>query len=242
MSDFLNPHLTRPAVRWTAGTALPALEQTGPAAPLLVDATTGRLMVDTEANLTADLSLIEGKQDTTNALLTTTAADIASVKTQLATGSVAVTGGGGGGGGASAAYNSTLPTYTSGASTTLQTDVNGRLITAIPSGSATSANQVTANASLSSIVGNTSSGSTSSVSSFTSTSSSSIVSSGSRKAITIYNAGAGDLYVLLGTGTASSTNYSFVVGVSDLVTVANFTGALQGIFSATGTAQVSIIS
>jgi hypothetical protein len=80
MSDFLNPHLTRPAVRWTSGNALPAIEQTGPAAPLLVDATTGRLMVDTEANLTADLSLIEGKQDTTNAILTTTAADVASLK------------------------------------------------------------------------------------------------------------------------------------------------------------------
>jgi hypothetical protein len=99
------------------------------AALLHIDKDTGRLLVDTEANLTADLSLIESKQDTTNALLTTQAADLASVKTQLATGSIAVTGGGGGGGGASAAYNSTLPTYTSGASSTLQTDVNGRLIT-----------------------------------------------------------------------------------------------------------------
>lgn len=80
MSDFLNPHLTRPAVRWTSGDALPAIEQTGPAAPLLVDATTGRLMVDTEANLTADLSDIEGKQDVTNAILTTTAADTALIK------------------------------------------------------------------------------------------------------------------------------------------------------------------
>jgi hypothetical protein len=84
MSDFLNPHLTRPAVRWTSGDALPAVEQTGPAAPLLVDATTGRLLVDTEANLTADLSDIENKQDTTNALLTTTAADVAATKASAA--------------------------------------------------------------------------------------------------------------------------------------------------------------
>jgi hypothetical protein len=41
-------------------------------------------MVDTEANLTADLSDIEGKQDTTNALLTTTAADTALIKTSSA--------------------------------------------------------------------------------------------------------------------------------------------------------------
>ena len=132
MSDFLNPHLTRPAVRWTSGDALPAVEHTGPAAPLLVDSTTGRLLVDTEANLSADLSSIESKQDTTNAILTTTAADLAAVKTQLSTGTIAVTGGGGGGGSASAAYNATLPTYTSGASTTLQTDQNGRLITTGP--------------------------------------------------------------------------------------------------------------
>jgi hypothetical protein len=84
MSDFLNPHLTRPAVRWTSGDALPAVEQTGPAAPLLVDATTGRLLVDTEANLTADLSDIEGKQDVTNAILTTTAADVAATKASAA--------------------------------------------------------------------------------------------------------------------------------------------------------------
>jgi hypothetical protein len=84
MSDFLNPHLTRPAVRWTSGDALPAVEQTGPAAPLLVDATTGRLLVDTEANLSADLSDIENKQDTTNAILTTTAADVAATKASAA--------------------------------------------------------------------------------------------------------------------------------------------------------------
>ena len=84
MSDFLNPHLQRPAVRWTSGDALPAVEQTGPAAPLLVDATTGRLLVDTEANLSADLSDIENKQDTTNAILTTTAADVAATKASAA--------------------------------------------------------------------------------------------------------------------------------------------------------------
>lgn len=124
---------------------------------------------------------IEGKQDITNALLTTTAADIAFIKayTNVTKGSgvvdantqrvtlatdgpgvqnlttiasntsplsgvtqtsasgkvgldVNIIAGGGGGGGASAAYNATLPTYTSGSSTVLQTDVNGRLITTGP--------------------------------------------------------------------------------------------------------------
>jgi len=84
MSDFLNPHITRPAIRWTSGDALPAIEQTGNAAPLLIDSTTGRLLVDTEANLTADLSLIESKQDTTNGILATQAADTALIKASAA--------------------------------------------------------------------------------------------------------------------------------------------------------------
>ena len=126
MSDFLNPHLTRPAVRWTSGDALPAIEQTGPAAPLLVDASTGRLLVDTEANLSADLSDIENKQDVTNALLTTTAADVAAVKTQLATGSIAVTGGGGGGSSSFSIPAFTSKTFTSsGGNITVITYFNG---------------------------------------------------------------------------------------------------------------------
>jgi hypothetical protein len=84
MSDFLNPHLQRPAIRWTSGDTLPAVEQTGPAAPLLIDATTGRLMVDALTASEADLAIIEAKQDTTNALLTTTSADVAATKASAA--------------------------------------------------------------------------------------------------------------------------------------------------------------
>jgi hypothetical protein len=84
MSEFLNPHITRPAIRWTSGDALPALEQTGNAAPLLIDSTTGRLLVDTEANLTADLSLIESKMDTANGIATGAAADTALIKASAA--------------------------------------------------------------------------------------------------------------------------------------------------------------
>lgn len=84
MSDFLNPHLTRPAIRWTSGDALPAIETTGQAAPLLIDSTTGRLLVDTEANLTADLTLIESKMDTANGIATGQAADTALIKASSA--------------------------------------------------------------------------------------------------------------------------------------------------------------
>jgi len=105
-------------------------DPSGNKVPIAVDAAgkiqIGGVQLD---NLNVNTDQIEAKQDVTNALLTTQAADTASIKTQLATGSIAVTGGGGGSGGASAAYNATLPTYTSGASSTLQTDINGKLIT-----------------------------------------------------------------------------------------------------------------
>ena len=84
MSDFNNPYVRKPAIRWVAGTPLPDMEGQGVAAPLLVDSATGRLMVDTEANLTADLSLIESKMDTANGIATTQAADVAIVKTNTA--------------------------------------------------------------------------------------------------------------------------------------------------------------
>ena len=106
--------------------------------PLLVDAVTGRLLTDSKATIATDLSVIEGN-------LATIAADLAAplknadgagnaLTSTLVTGKQAldvnvVAGGGGGGGGASAQYNATLPTYTSGAAATLQTDVNGRLLT-----------------------------------------------------------------------------------------------------------------
>ena len=151
-------------------------DPTGNKVPVAVDAA-GKLQIGgvqlDALNLNTDQ--IESKQDTTNAILTTTAADLAAVKNQLATGTVTVSGGGGGGG-TSAQYNSTLPTYTSGATTSLQTDVNGRLITTggltdtqlrasavpvsastlpLPSGAATSANQTTSNTSLATIATNT---------------------------------------------------------------------------------------
>jgi len=84
MSDFLNPNLQRPAIRWTAGDALPAIEQTGPAAPLLIDKTTGRLMVDALGASAADLSIIQGQLSTITGIETASAADIAATKSSAA--------------------------------------------------------------------------------------------------------------------------------------------------------------
>lgn len=75
-----NPHVQATALRWTQGDTLPPIDATGKAAPLLVDATTGKLLVDAQANVSADLTTIEGKQDTTNAILTAQAADVVTIK------------------------------------------------------------------------------------------------------------------------------------------------------------------
>jgi hypothetical protein len=80
MSDFLNPHVSRPAIRWTSGTALPAIEQTGLAAPLLISSTTGRLLVDSVGASEADLTLIQSKLDTSNGIATGAAADTNAIK------------------------------------------------------------------------------------------------------------------------------------------------------------------
>ena len=84
MSEFLNPHITRPAIRWTSGDALPALEQTGHAAPLLISSTTGRLLVDSVGASEADLTLIQSKLDTSNGIATGAAADTNAIKASAA--------------------------------------------------------------------------------------------------------------------------------------------------------------
>jgi hypothetical protein len=75
MSDFLNPYVRKPAIRWVAGTPLPDMEREGVAAPLLVDATTGALIVTGGGGGggSTDMSV-------TNGILTTTAADTAIIK------------------------------------------------------------------------------------------------------------------------------------------------------------------
>lgn len=121
--------------------------------PILIDSTgkiqVGGVQLD---NLNVNTDQIEAKQDTTNAILTTTAADLASVKNQLATGTVTVSGGGGGGGSSSVTLSGvgagvTLPvsgTVTSGRNWNLavSTDSLTAAISSLPAITGT----VTANA------------------------------------------------------------------------------------------------
>ena len=81
------------------------------------------------------------------------------------------------------------------------------------------------------------------VSSFTSTTSTTLkASNSSRKLLTIYNEGAGNLHVLYGIGTASTTNYSVKLATGDYLEVDKYTGQLTAIFASAGTARVTEIT
>ena len=83
----------------------------------------------------------------------------------------------------------------------------------------------------------------STVSSFTSTTSSTLKSSNSsRKLLTIYNEGAGNLHVLYGSGTASTTNYSVRLSTGDYLEIEKYTGQVNAIFATAGTARVTEIT
>jgi hypothetical protein len=85
--------------------------------------------------------------------------------------------------------------------------------------------------------------STASVTTFTSTSSAQILAANSsRKGIVLYNQGAGNVFVLLGTGTASASNFTVGLGTSDTVTITGWTGAVQGIFATAGTLNITELS
>ena len=83
----------------------------------------------------------------------------------------------------------------------------------------------------------------STVSSFTSTTSATLKASNtSRKLLTIYNEGAGNLHVLYGGGTASTTNYSVKLSTGDYLEIDKYTGDVKAIFASAGTSRVTEIT
>jgi len=81
------------------------------------------------------------------------------------------------------------------------------------------------------------------VTSFTSTSSSVLRSSNSnRKLLTVFNEGTGTLFILLGSGTASTTNYSLRILSGDYYELEKYTGEVTAIFASTGTARITEIT
>jgi hypothetical protein len=88
------------------------------------------------------------------------------------------------------------------------------------------------------------SSSTSSATSFTTvtTSAQVLAANSARKGIVFYNQGAGNAFVLLGSGTASATSLTVGLGASDTVTVTGWTGAVQAYLSAAATLNITELS
>ena len=69
-----------------------------------------------------------------------------------------------------------------------------------------------------------------------------MASNSARKLLTVFNEGAGLLYLLHGAGTASTANYSVRVSSGDYLEIEKYTGTVTGIYGAAGTARVTEIS
>jgi len=81
------------------------------------------------------------------------------------------------------------------------------------------------------------------VTTFTSITSATLIASNtSRKMLTIQNTGAGILYVLFGTGTASSTNFSLQMNSGDYYENGFYNGQVNAIFATAGTAYVTSLT
>ena len=61
-----------------------------------------------------------------------------------------------------------------------------------------------------------------------------------RNAVVVQNDDANRLYVLLGTGTASSTNYSFSLAQNENALLPDYQGALTGIWAADGSGNAQV--
>ncbi len=79
---------------------------------------------------------------------------------------------------------------------------------------------------------------------FTSTSYGTIATASTgRLGCTIFNSGPGNLHVLLGTGTASTSVFTVKLSAGDYYEVPfNYTGLIGGIFATAGTAEVTELS
>ena len=79
---------------------------------------------------------------------------------------------------------------------------------------------------------------------FTSTSYGTIATASTgRLGCTIFNSGPGNLHVMLGTGTASTSAFSVRLSAGDYYEVPfNYTGLIGGIFATAGTAEVTELS
>lgn len=168
---------------------------------------------------------VESKLDTATGLLTTLSADTAIIKNDMANG---------------VAINQPVAVTDGSGSITVDGSVSVSNFPATQPVSGT----VTANAGTGTFIisdkGQTGEGT---VASFTSTSSAVLKSSNSnRKLLTIFNEGNGTIFILLGSGTASTSNYSLRLLAGDYYELEKYTGEVTAIFSSSGTAKITEIT
>jgi hypothetical protein len=81
------------------------------------------------------------------------------------------------------------------------------------------------------------------ITSFTSASSDVLKASNSnRKLLTVFNEGNGTIFILLGSGTASTANYSLRLLAGDYYELEKYTGEVNAIFATAGTAKITEIT
>jgi len=201
---------------------------------------------------------VESKLDTTTGLLTTLSADTAIIKNDLANGVLSDVRDGTG---------NALTSATRGSQRALSVQIvdgSGNQVTSFGSSSVSVSNfpatqpvsgtfwqatqpvsgTVTANAGTGTFnISDKGSTGESTVTAFTSTSSAVLKASNSnRKLLTIFNEGNGTLFILLGSGTAATSNYSLRLLGGDYYELEKYTGELNAIFTSTGTARVTEIT
>lgn len=125
--------------------------------------------------------------------------------------------------------------------TVAQSNGSGGTATALPPGRAAAASSVPvvlSNEDFARLAAVAFGGSTGTTTSVTSVATSTLLkaANAARTGITIANDSTSILYVLLGTGTASATNYTFAIAAKGTIasdrTVTGYTGAIQGIWAA----------
>lgn len=93
------------------------------------------------------------------------------------------------------------------------------------------------------VVSSSGSGGVTTVATFTSTTSATLrVPNTFRKLLTVFNEGPGNLHILYGAGTASTTNYSVRLSTGDYLEIDKYTGQVNAIFATAGTARVTEIT
>jgi len=197
-----------------------------------------------------DADSINVNTDGLESLLATTQADIALIKADMANGVLSDVRDGTGNAITSTTFGSTrrLDVNLSSAGTvgsTIPTSANlyaGSDGTNLRAMSVDSSGRLNAN-----IIGTTTVSNalatTPAVTTFTSITSATLIASNtSRKMLTIQNTGSGILYVLFGTGTASSTNFSVQLNSSDYYENDFYNGQVNAIFASSGTAYVTSLT